>query len=125
MSERNSRRVKEDIRTGEGVVDGASTFAEVMEVSGMSELLEISVEALDTDNESIDPSFDLDESMKSDTDYLVDNFCEDWVLQTGPRGSSFLRFIFSFSTTKACFNWSNQSSRTCWNNDRKINDDYS
>ena len=108
MSERNlvkARRVKEDIRTGEGVVDGASTFAEVMEVSGMSELLEISVEALDTDNinESIEPSFDLDESMKSDTDYLVDNFCEDWVLQTGPRGSSFLRFIFSFSTTKACF----------------------
>ena len=84
MSESNlvkARRVKEDIRTGEGVVDGAITFAKVMEVSGMSELLEISVEALDTDNESIAPSFDLDESMKSDTDYLVDNFCEDWVLQ--------------------------------------------
>ena len=80
MSESNlakTRRVKEDIRTGEGDVDGASTLAEVMEVSDMSELLQISVEALDKDNESIDPSFDLDGSMKSDTDYLVDNFSED------------------------------------------------
>ena len=59
-----AKRVKEGIRTGEGVVDGASTFTEVKEVSGMSELLEISVEALDTDNESIDPySFNLHECM--------------------------------------------------------------
>ena len=37
-----------------------------LEVSGLSELLEMS-DALDTDNESIDPSFDSDESLKCDT----------------------------------------------------------
>lgn len=50
-------------------------------VSCLFELLAMSDSALDTDNESVDPSFSLDDSMKSDTDYFVDNFCEEWVIQ--------------------------------------------
>ena len=62
----------------------------------MSELLEISVEALDTDNESIDPSFDLHESMKSDTDYSVCNFCEDRVLQLDREDKVSLGLFLAF-----------------------------
>lgn len=47
----------------------------------LAELLDPSVEALDTDDEELDPSFDLDSSMKSDTDHLMDTFCEEWVAQ--------------------------------------------
>ncbi len=35
--------------------------------------------ALDTDDETVDPSFDLDSSMRSDVDHAVESFCEDWV----------------------------------------------
>ena len=35
----------------------------------------------DTVNESIDPSFDLDSSLISDAENIVDNFCEEWVFQ--------------------------------------------
>lgn len=45
------------------------------------DFFDLSVEALDTDDEEIDPSFDLDSSMKSDTVHLVDTFCEEWVAQ--------------------------------------------
>ena len=40
----------------------------------MIELLSMSDDALDTDNEDVDPSFDLDASTKSDGDYMVENF---------------------------------------------------
>ena len=49
------------------------------EPEGLEDLLNSSVEALDTENEEVDPSFDLDESMKSDTAHMTDTFCEDWV----------------------------------------------
>ena len=58
------------------------------------------MEALDTDNESIAPSFDLDESMKSDTDYLVDNFCEDWVLQLDREDQVSLGLFLAFQLQK-------------------------
>jgi len=39
----------------------------------------MSEEALDTNDEDIDPSFDLDSSMKADTDHTLQQFCEGWV----------------------------------------------
>jgi len=36
----------------------------------------MSEEALDTDDEDVDPSFDLDLSMKADTDHTMEQFCE-------------------------------------------------
>ena len=47
------------------------------EVSGLSELLAMSDEALDTDDEFKDPSFD---SLASDLDHSIEQFCEYWVL---------------------------------------------
>ena len=36
-------------------------------------------DALDTEDEDVDPSFDLDSSLKSDSNHIIDNFCEKWV----------------------------------------------
>ena len=37
----------------------------------MADLLDVSIHELDTDNEDIDPSFDLDASMKSDSEHMT------------------------------------------------------
>ena len=37
----------------------------------------MSEDALDTEDETVDPSFDLDSSMKCDVDHLIESFCED------------------------------------------------
>ncbi len=39
----------------------------------------MSDDALDAEDEAVDPTFDLDSSMKSDTDHIAETFCEDWV----------------------------------------------
>ena len=49
------------------------------DVNDMADLLDISIHELDTYNEDIDPSFDLDASMKSDSEHMTERFCEDWV----------------------------------------------
>ena len=51
------------------------------DVGELFELAQMSEEALDTEDETVDPSFDLDSSMKSDYDHKVEEFCEEWVLQ--------------------------------------------
>ena len=45
----------------------------------LEELLAMSDDALNTESEDVDPTFDLDESMKSDTSHLVESFCEEFV----------------------------------------------
>lgn len=47
----------------------------------MDELLGRSGDALDTDNEDMDPTLDRDASMKKDSEFLAERFCEDRVLQ--------------------------------------------
>ena len=49
------------------------------EPKGLAELLVLSGDALNMEDEDIDPSFDLDLSLKSDSDHIIDNFCEEWV----------------------------------------------
>ena len=34
---------------------------------------------LDTENEDVDPSFDLDASMKSASDHMIESFCKYWI----------------------------------------------
>jgi len=51
------------------------------EAETMQELLDLSQEAANTDNEELDPSFDLDTSVKSDTPHQIEAFCEEWVSQ--------------------------------------------
>ena len=38
-------------------------------------------DTLNTDDDIVNPSFDLDASLMSECDHLVDNFCVDWVSQ--------------------------------------------
>ena len=47
----------------------------------------------------IDPTFDLDTSIRSDTDHMVDSFCEEWIMQLeqGDRVSLGLLLCFQFS----------------------------
>ena len=45
----------------------------------LARLVTMPEDVLDTDDEDIDPSFDLDSSMKADTDHLEENFCEEWI----------------------------------------------
>ena len=65
---------------GEGTSDNADnevqSVAEPRE-SDLSGLLSMSDDALDTEDENANPSFDLDASIKSDVDHLAENFCED------------------------------------------------
>ena len=51
------------------------------ECDTMEELLDLSREAEDTDDEDADPSFDLNSSVKSDTQHQIETFCEEWVVQ--------------------------------------------
>ena len=53
----------------------------MLNVSELSELLVMSDDALDTENEDIDPSFDFNSSLKEDDEHIVESFCENYVLQ--------------------------------------------
>ena len=38
-------------------------------------------DAPDDDNETVDPTFDLDASVRSDSTHQLESFCENWMLQ--------------------------------------------
>ena len=60
------RRVSSDNSVTVTPITGASAADTSVEPSDMAELLSMPESALDTDNEDVDPSFDLDASMKSE-----------------------------------------------------------
>ena len=43
------------------------------------DFVRLSDDALDTNDENVDQSFNLDCSMKSDSDHITECFCDDWV----------------------------------------------
>lgn len=65
-----------EVRTGDGEVP---TSHDRGESSGLTQLLTMSEDAPDSDDEAADPTFDLDSSMRSDVDYMVETFCEEFV----------------------------------------------
>ena len=54
-----------------------------VEVTDKLEDLVESADALDTDDEEKDPTFELESSMVSDNDFMAETFCEDWVSHLG------------------------------------------
>ena len=52
-----------------------------VEVVNFTDILTMSEDALDTENKEIHPTFDLDASIKSDSAYLIETFCDDWISQ--------------------------------------------
>ena len=65
-----AKRRRVSIAEEDETVDGASV-----------QLLSLSDDALDMEDEEVDPTFDLDASLHYDVDHIFDSFCEDWVLQ--------------------------------------------
>ena len=64
---------KIEVRNEHGETDGRE--------DDLFRLVTMSEDALDTEDEPVDPTFDLDSSMKSDTDHIAETFCEEWVSQ--------------------------------------------
>ena len=85
----NLARARECLRTHN--FSDNSTFSVDSVVSGdeirmsepdnMENLLNLSQEAANTDDEGQDPSFNLDSSLKSDTQHQIETICEEWVVQ--------------------------------------------
>lgn len=67
----------DDSAQGEGSQQSEELYGAVSDVE---DLMGLSQEALNTDSESVDPSFNLDTSVKSDDEFLSESFCEEWVL---------------------------------------------
>ena len=73
---------------------------EKREPEDITELLNLSHDAIDTDNEDKDPSFDLDFSIKSDKEHAIETFCEDWTTSLSWEDRASLGLFISFQLTK-------------------------
>lgn len=71
-----------------------------MELCLTEDLMKLSQEALNTDSKSVNPSFNLDTSVKSDDDFMVESFCENWVLQLGRDDMVSLALFLTFQLSK-------------------------
>ena len=58
-------------------------------------------EALETDDEAQDPTFDLDDSLRSDRQHMTDNFCEEWVTHLDYEDRASLGLFLNFQL-KSC-----------------------
>lgn len=98
---KKARDVKRS-REGTSSVAGDGLESEQLygDVSEISDLMGLSQDALDTDDEAVDPSFNLDSSLKGDQDFLADQFCEDWVLQLDRDDKVSLALFLCFQLTK-------------------------
>ena len=102
----NAREAKRGRETGEDASN--STEIEVRSGNGGAEaqkdelarLVSMSEDALDTEDEAVDPTFDLDSSMKSDTDHMVESFCENWVLHLERDDRVSLGLFLSFQLVR-------------------------
>ena len=59
--------------------EASSSGTQTVEVSDVAELLDISIDDEEPDNVVTDPPFDLNVSIKSDCEHMIERFCEDWV----------------------------------------------
>ncbi len=66
------------------------------EPQDLSDLLNLSHDALNTSNECVDPDFDPESSMKSDSSFTTDKFCEEWLEQLSWEDKTSLGLFLSF-----------------------------
>ena len=71
-----------------------------MSLIDIDDLVELSQDALNTSRESVDPSFNLDSSVKSDDDFVSGSFCENWVLQLSRDDKVSLALFLTFQLSK-------------------------
>jgi len=72
---------------------GFHAWKQQNEPKTMDDLLNCSFEAVNADNEGIDPSFELDSSIQSDTHHQSETFYEEWVVQLS-RDDKYLLAMF-------------------------------
>ena len=92
------RLESEEIEPAERRVESEGNDS-VVGVADFSELLNMSEDALDTDNESVDPTFNLDDSVMLEEN-LAESFCEDYVLQLDHDQRVGLGIFLSFQLEK-------------------------
>ena len=92
------RLESEEIEPAERRVESEGNDS-VVSVADFSELLNMSEDALDTDNESVDPTFNLDDSVMLEEN-LAESFCEDYVLQLDHDQRVGLGIFLSFQLEK-------------------------
>lgn len=73
---RESKRLRESV----GLSPDPHDLQGNSEAASLEDLAAMSDEALDTEDECVDPSFDLDESLKTDSGHLTETFCEEFVM---------------------------------------------
>lgn len=66
----------------------------------LSRLVTMSDDALDTEDKAVDPTFDLDSSMKSDADHIAETFCEEWVSELDRDDRVALGLFLCFQMTR-------------------------
>jgi len=97
-----AREAKIRRESGEGTSGGAETEvrSEDRDESTFVGLATMSDDALDTEDETVDPTFDVDSSMKSDIDHVSECFCEDWVCHLGRDDRVSLGLFLCFKLSK-------------------------
>lgn len=81
-----------EVRNEQGEADGQE--------DDLSRLVTMSDDALDTEDEAVDPTFDLDSSMKSDADHIAETFCEEWVSELDRDDRVALGLFLCFQMTR-------------------------
>ena len=108
-------------RTSDVGTSGTAASAESTdEETSLVQLAEMTEDAIDTDDEAVDPSFDMNDSIKSGTDHVFETFCEDWVCQLGRYDKVFLGLFLSFQLTQHFGAQCKQSGRTCRDDDCQV-----
>ena len=92
------RRESDEQRTLSSVQTAALTDDEAVH---LPVLLQSPDDLANTDDELEDPSFDLNASMKSDKDYITDDFCDSWILQLDKDDRMNLGLFLCFQLEKA------------------------
>ena len=75
---RNEKKCESGEGTSSDVENQPGVGDDIREISELAQMLD---DALNTEDESIDPTFDLDSSIKVDYNHMMESFCEDWMLQ--------------------------------------------
>ena len=104
MPPKSKRRknIEESLRCGRETKQrraNASNDTPSTDPMGLHSLFVLEDEAQDTDSETVDPSFDQDVSMMSDTEHLISTFCEEWVASLTWENRTSLGLFLTFQSS--------------------------
>ena len=103
MSKDTSSSTESEVRSGNGKVEAQK--------DKLTQLVLISEDAVDTNNEAVNPTLNPDSSMKSDTYHTVESFCVNWILHLERDDRVSLGLAFSELST--CKTAKSQKDKSC------------